>query len=209
MTESTTTANGSRNLGGTRRRTVVKMTAGALVGAGILSRMPARSAQAQAATPAAGSDTCPVTTEAENIELVRRYIEEGVRAGGEAVVRELLANDEIHHWGVFDTSVGIDAYLERLERLVTAFPDYANRAEQAIADGNMVALRYTATGTHQGTWLGFLEPTGTRVEYTGMNMYRIECGKIAESWGEANHLSVLRQLGGIPDVVPPEATPAD
>ncbi len=191
---------------GASRREVTKVAAGALLGAATLARFGPGAAVAQDATPAAGAETCPATSEEENIALVQRYWDEVWTAGGDAAVADLLTEDELHHWGVGGPTVGPDAFAERLVLFLTAFPDFAIQVDDAFADGDMVVTRYTATGTHQGTWLG-IEPTGTSVEYTGMNVFRLECGKIAESWGEANHLSLLRQLGGLPEATPPEATP--
>ncbi|MDQ3694920.1 MAG: ester cyclase [Chloroflexota bacterium] len=192
--------------GAASRREVTRTAAGALLGAAGLAQIVSRPAAAQEATPAADAATCPETTEAENIALVQRYWDEVWTAGGEAAVADVFTADELHHWGVGGPTVGPDAFAERLVLFLTAFPDFAIQVDDAFADGDMVVTRYTATGTHQGTWLG-IEPTGTSVEYTGMNVFRLECGKIAESWGEANHLSLLRQLGGLPEATPPEATP--
>ena len=63
---------------------------------------------------------------------------------------------------------------------------------------------YRATATHQGEWLG-IPATGTEIEYNGVNIFRIACGKIAESWGVANHLGLVQQIGGGTSV----ATPTD
>lgn len=188
------------------RREAAKLTAGALLGAAGLAYFIERSAKAQEATPEPGADTCPATTEAENIAIVQRYWDEVWTAGGENAAADLLTDDEVHHWGVGGPTTGPAAFSERLVLFIAAFPDFAIRMDQAIADGEHVVSRYTATGTHEGEWLGIL-PTGTKVEYTGMNFFRMECGKIAESWGEANHLSLLRQIGGLPEVVPPASTP--
>lgn len=191
---------------GASRRDVTKLTAGAVLGAAGLAQAGMRSTVAQNASPEAGAETCPATTEAENIAIVQRYWDEVWTAGGESAAADLLTDDEVHHWGVGGPTTGPDAFAERLVLFIAAFPDFAIRMDQAIADGEHVVSRYTATGTHEGEWLGIL-PTGTMVEYTGMNFFRMECGKIAESWGEANHLSLLRQIGGLPDVVPPASTP--
>ena len=66
---------------------------------------------------------------------------------------------------------------------------------------------YTATGTQQGAWLG-IPARGAQVEYTGFNLFRISCGQIAESWGEADHLELVRQIGGLPDLATPAAAAA-
>lgn len=66
-----------------------------------------------------------------------------------------------------------------------------------IAEGETVALRYTARGTHEGEFLG-LEPTGDRVSVSGMEMYRVEDGKITEIWTSYDALGLFQELGAIP-----------
>ena len=33
--------------------------------------------------------------------------------------------------------------------------------------------------------------------WQGINIFRFECGLIVESWGEADHLGLLSQLGAV------------
>lgn len=187
---------------GATRRGIVQALAVGAVAAGTATRPLAT--RAQEATPAADTETCPTTTLEENKALVALYWNEVWTKGGESAIANILAPDELHHWGVGDDTVGHDAFAERLGRFLTAFPDFAVRLDQTMAEGDLVLSRWTATATQTGAWLG-IAPTGAKVEYTGMNVLRIACGKIAEAWGEADHLGLLRQLGGVPEVATPTA----
>jgi predicted ester cyclase len=40
-------------------------------------------------------------------------------------------------------------------------------------------------------------PTGKAVESTGISVYRIEAGKIAESWTVEDELGLMRQIGAV------------
>ena len=42
-----------------------------------------------------------------------------------------------------------------------------------------------------------IAPTGKEVEFTGTSVYRIEGGKIAESWNVEDKLGLMRQIGAI------------
>jgi predicted ester cyclase len=55
------------------------------------------------------------------------------------------------------------------------------------------AGRWTARGTSKGSFL-MLPPTDDAVEYTGVSMYCIGAGKIAEIWETYNTLSIMLQL---------------
>jgi predicted ester cyclase len=42
-----------------------------------------------------------------------------------------------------------------------------------------------------------IPPTGNRVNFTGISIYRIEGGQIAESWSVSDDLGLMRQIGAI------------
>ena len=78
------------------------------------------------------------------------------------------------------------------------FPDLQIIIEDQIAEGDKVVTRYRASGTHRGELAG-LAPTGKKVEVTGINICRIEGGKIAEHWPYADIVGMMRQLEFLPD----------
>jgi predicted ester cyclase len=77
------------------------------------------------------------------------------------------------------------------------FPDVLSTIEDLIAEGDKVVARWTSHATHQGEYMG-ITPTGKEVEFTGISLYRIEGGKIAESWNVEDELGLMRQIGAIP-----------
>jgi steroid delta-isomerase-like uncharacterized protein len=188
--------------GGTlSRRAVGAAATGAALLAAVGRVGAAALAQEPAATPAGD---CPPTTTDENKALVERYWAEVWTAGGAAAVPDLLAEDEIHHWGVGGDTVGHAPFIERLELFLAAFPDIDFEVTMLVAEDDLVVSRWTATATQQGEWLG-IPASNVAVEWTGMNVFRVACGRIAEAWGEADHLGLLRQLGGGPAVATPAA----
>jgi predicted ester cyclase len=60
-----------------------------------------------------------------------------------------------------------------------------------------VAVRFTTRGVHKGDFMG-LPATGKSITITGIEIFHIENGKIAEIWGEANLFGLMQQLGIIP-----------
>jgi predicted ester cyclase len=78
------------------------------------------------------------------------------------------------------------------------FPDVVSTIEDLIAEGDMVAARWSSRATHQGEYAG-VPPTGREVEFTGISVYRIEGGRIAESWTEEDELGLMRQIGAVPE----------
>jgi predicted ester cyclase len=78
------------------------------------------------------------------------------------------------------------------------FPDVVSTIEDLIAEGDKVVARWTSRATHQGEYMG-TPPSGKELEFTGISVYRIEAGKIAESWNVEDELGLMRQIGAIPD----------
>jgi len=84
-----------------------------------------------------------------------------------------------------------------LEAQWTAFPDLTITDHFTAACADIVAVRWTARGTSRGEYMG-VPATGRLVEFTGVSMYRVEDGKIAEIWDTCNTLGILHQLN--PDI---------
>ena len=76
---------------------------------------------------------------------------------------------------------------------LAAFPDLHYSFDFFVVQDDMVVERYTATGTQEGA-LGDLPPSGRQATWTGVNIFRIECGKIVEVWSEVDALSRNQQL---------------
>jgi predicted ester cyclase len=140
-----------------------------------------------AATPPAG---CPTTTEEENAAIARRWHEDVISAHDLAVLDEILASDAALDSATFADNPGPPAVLGAL---LTGFPDVRHTVEAVITEGDVVVIRYRATGTHAGEFQGYA-PTGKAVTWTGINIYRIECGRIAEVWSEVDALGRIEQL---------------
>jgi predicted ester cyclase len=78
------------------------------------------------------------------------------------------------------------------------FPDVVSTIEDLIAEGDKVVARWRSRATHQGEYMG-IPPSSKEVEFTGISVYRIERGKIAESWNVEDKLGLMRQIGVIPE----------
>jgi steroid delta-isomerase-like uncharacterized protein len=81
----------------------------------------------------------------------------------------------------------------------TAFPDLHATVEDEIAEGDKVVTRWTIRGTHQREIEEFGPPTERQIEIKGITIHRIEDGKIVEEWERYDNLSVMQQLGLIPE----------
>lgn len=135
----------------------------------------------------------------ENKTLIRRYfeaIDAACEAGNAGILDEFLAPDFVTH----TPFPGVPPTREGAKQVFMAFVASApgtHVVEDLIAEGDRVAARITADGTHEGELLG-IPRTGKQIRMTGMTIWRIADGKIVEHWSEMNVLDLMRQLGAIP-----------
>jgi steroid delta-isomerase-like uncharacterized protein len=140
----------------------------------------------------------------ENKAIVRRELEEVFTQGNLDAAEEIYAPNYVsHQTATVSIPAGEDVHGVEAARQIAiarreAFPDLQITIEDQIAEGNKVATRFRARGTHLGELAG-RTPTGKEVELTGINISRIERGKIAEHWPYADILGMMRQLGFFPD----------
>jgi steroid delta-isomerase-like uncharacterized protein len=132
----------------------------------------------------------------DNKAIVRRFFHEGPSKGNLAAAGELLSPNFSLHTPL-PSSPGIQGMKEIITACRAAFEHLDVTVEDMVAEGDKVAARFTACGTHQGSFMN-LPPTGKPITMTGIEIFRIEDGKIAELWGEANLLGLMVQLGIVP-----------
>jgi predicted ester cyclase len=73
-----------------------------------------------------------------------------------------------------------------------------------VAEGDRVVVRWTNSAKHVGNFLG-VPPTSRSCAIAGIDIYRIDNGRMAEHWHVIDQLAMLQQLGLIPA---PEGAPA-
>ena len=119
---------------------------------------------------------------ATNASVAVRWFEAFANGGDLAVADELVAADHVQHDVLVPAATdGPDGQRQMLLVLRTGFPDLRFAVEDVIADGNRVAVRWTARGTHHGEFSG-LAASGSPVALPGTSIFRIEEGRIAETW---------------------------
>jgi predicted ester cyclase len=81
-----------------------------------------------------------------------------------------------------------------IRRIYAAFPNYTHAPEEVLSVGDTVVLRTTNSATHSGEFQG-IAPTGRRISFGQIAIYRIVDGRISEIWEEADLLGLMQQLG--------------
>ena len=134
-----------------------------------------------------------------DISATTRRAYELINAGDIDGFGDLLAEDFIEHEetpGLAPTKEGV---LEFFRMYRAAFPDLQMRAEEVLTSGDKTVIRVRATGTHQGEMMG-MPPTGKSIDVKLIDIMQFnDAGMICEHWGLIDMLSLMQQLGAIPD----------
>jgi steroid delta-isomerase-like uncharacterized protein len=128
----------------------------------------------------------------EHEATVRRFFDDLWSDGDLSCADEVLAPTHVHHVGD-DTVVGPAALKDMVARFRTAFPDLHFELEDVVSDADRVVVRWTATGTHEGEFAG-IEATGRSARWTGIDLVRLEEGRIVELWASADGAGLFEQL---------------
>ena len=133
-----------------------------------------------------------LTEQMENIKgLVQSYykaLNEGTLDRFEAYV----SADFMHHTpGV---PAGWNAFKQVLMLNRQGFANMTSTVEALIAEGDQVVARTTTRGTHTGSFFGH-PPSGKSFTVTGMDMFRVVNGQLAEQWSVFDTVTLLQQLG--------------
>ena len=137
----------------------------------------------------------------ENKAIIRNVIE-AINERNLALLDELIAPDFVYHTDTQQIQ-GLEVMRQVIEEEINGFPDLHVAIEGVIAEGEKVCIRLKETGTHTGKFRG-LPPTGKKINYTAITIWRIVNGKVVEGWGVYDMLDYYKQLGvidykGFPD----------
>src|SRR3954447_11927650 len=125
-----------------------------------------------------------------NKAIVRRYVEAFNRGDLDELGRIFAPDAEVQGvlgWG------GLDVAMPIWRELHQAFGIHLV-PEQMVAEGDLVAVRYTERGTFVGPFRGH-QPTGKSFELVAIEWFVVRDGKIRRRWGARDAASQARQIG--------------
>jgi predicted ester cyclase len=130
----------------------------------------------------------------QNKAVVRGCLEEA-SAGNFAALDSIVSPDFIlHPEGIR----GPDGLAQMVQGYREAIADLRVTIEHQFTEGDYVATRSTLTGRHEGDLMG-TAPTGRDVSFSMLTISRCREGKIEEEWEIADTVSLLQQVGAIPE----------
>ncbi len=132
----------------------------------------------------------------DNKALVRLYTESIENTGDISGIREFISEDYTEIFEGDRYPIGIRGAVDHVLGVRKVFPDLVIRIEQQVAEGDLVVSVYTATGTFTEEWFG-MKPTGKPMVFRGVNVDRIQNGRITEHGGAVNMFEPLLRAGVI------------
>ena len=152
----------------------------------------------------AHQDATPTSDLEANKALARRFHDEIFEQGNLAAADEIVAPDFVWYSppDQTDPTIGPEPVKEAATGFREFIPDVVLTDDDVIAEGDRVMIRWTATGTAQ------TETGPVPVSFTGVDIFRIEDGRLAELWQLIDDVGLEEQLSaGTAMGTPAAATP--
>src|ERR1700760_3969144 len=128
-----------------------------------------------------------------NVEIARAYTRRVFNPHAPDRASEYVTPDVKWHGGTLGTVEGAEGLVGLLQGFIGALPDLDAQEQDIVADGDTVAVRFVVEATHQGDLLG-IPPTGRRVRWDAVDVYRLKEGKISEEWAADDLTAILHQV---------------
>jgi steroid delta-isomerase-like uncharacterized protein len=141
---------------------------------------------------------------AENKAFIQRWFDEVWNQGRAELIDELSAPD-LTATGLGNSTAptrGSAPFKAFYTNMRQTFPDLQVKVEETIAEGDLIAVRLTAKGTHTGDALA--PATGKTVTFAAIVMTRVVNGRIVEAWNAIDQLGILHQIGALPPDLGPQ-----
>lgn len=134
----------------------------------------------------------------QNHEIAERVFTDLLNGHDLDRIPELYAEDCAFYGMSGPEAIDRDDYEAFLSMHFEAFSDLSFEIEEMIDEGDRMAVRWTARGTHDGALMD-IPATGESATVTGMSFLHIEDGEIVEVHNNHDMLGLLQQIGAIPD----------
>ena len=120
---------------------------------------------------------------------------------------EVIAADCIEHGARPGEPQGFEGAKRTMLWLGRVFSDQRWEIHQVIGEGDTVVVYCTHHGRHTGELMG-IPPTNREVAYDYVHIVRFRDGKSVEHWGVRDDMTLMRQLGVLPERPAPAPAPS-
>jgi predicted ester cyclase len=136
-----------------------------------------------------------MSVEEKNIALATRWFEEVWNQRRTDTVHELM---DPHGIGIGQDLPGViitspEDFIRLHRRMLGAFSEFKLTAEDIIASGDKVVVRWSCVAKHTGDDLG-MPATGYTVRFSGISIQQYKDGKLIRGWDNWDQLALQQQL---------------
>lgn len=135
-------------------------------------------------------------TAENNKRIIEEFYEKVLNGHNLDIVDRYMHEDYVQHNPL--AAQGRSGFVEFHKLFFAAIPDAQTAINMMAAEADLVFVYSTYTGTHSGKGILDLPPTGNRVRYDVVDMFRLRNGKLCEHWDVADTKTIFTQLGAIP-----------
>jgi steroid delta-isomerase-like uncharacterized protein len=129
-----------------------------------------------------------------NKATVRRFYDEVFNRGDVNAIDQFCAPDFKDHTAMPGQAPGVQGLKQIMGAYFNAFPDMKIEVEDIIAEGDLVAARFSGSATHKGDLFG-TAATGKRIHFSGTDFLRFKNGKVTDVWHQGDDVIALMQIG--------------
>jgi steroid delta-isomerase-like uncharacterized protein len=127
-----------------------------------------------------------------NKQIARSFFEDVLDKGRLDKYAESHSKEFVAHGENREYTLEEDMAAAKEER--KALPDMKVKVNRILAERDLVAVDWTASGTNTQAGMGF-PATGKKIKIEGMTIFRFKAGKISEEWSVWDMLSAMQQAG--------------
>ena len=130
----------------------------------------------------------------QNKAVARRFFEEVFNRHNLNAIDEVVAPTFVDHNAMPGQAPGAQGTKDMFAIYLRAFPDLRVSVEDIIGEGDVVAARFSGTGTHKGELFG-TPATGKTIRVQGIDFLHFRNGKVTDAWHQGDDMLALMQIG--------------
>lgn len=138
------------------------------------------------------------TEQEKNLAAMKRFYNEVVNKGDLDLFDELTTEDFKENEALPGFESNREGVKQFFAMFRNAFPDLNFAVEDMAASGDKVWSYITIRGTHKGEFMG-IPASGKKIEVKAIDIVRFVDGKGAEHWGVTDMLTMMQQIGAVPE----------
>ena len=133
---------------------------------------------------------------AQHEKLYRRWLFD-LWYGDFAAAAEIFTPDFVGHWPSHEVH-GPQAVADQIRQSRALFSDIENTLDVGpVISSGLCAARWTFHGSYLGGIPGTTATPGTRISFSGHDIFRVDNGRFAEYWVISDSTGMMQQLGAV------------